>query len=60
MSSDDISPVECDMLKRALKLSCITFAHVDQKRKQYGSDNVERCPSSDHNSKESCKDDANK
>jgi hypothetical protein len=46
MSSDDISPVERDMLKRALKLSCITFAYDDQKCK-YGGETVERCPSSD-------------
>jgi hypothetical protein len=46
-SDDDISPVERDMLKRALKLSCITFAHDDQKRKYCGGETVERCPSSD-------------
>jgi hypothetical protein len=45
MSSDDISPVERDMLKRALKLSCNTFAQEYQKRK-YGSGTVESCPSS--------------
>jgi hypothetical protein len=45
MSSDDISPVERDMLKRALKLSCTTFAQEYQKRK-YGSVTVESFPSS--------------
>ena len=45
MSFDDISPVERDMLKRALKLSCNTFAQEYQKRK-YGSGTVESCPSS--------------
>ena len=45
MSSDDISPVERDMLKRALKLSCNTFAQEYQKRK-YGSVTVESFPSS--------------
>ena len=39
--------LERDMLKRALKLSCITFAHDDQKRKYCGGETVERCPSSD-------------
>eukprot|EP00978_Attheya_sp_CCMP212_P018418 scaffold50397_cov52-Attheya_sp.AAC.1 len=46
-SDDDICPVERDMLKRALKLSCITFAHDDQKRKYCGGETEERCPSSD-------------
>ena len=45
MSFDDISPVERDMLKRALKLSCTTFAQEYQKRK-YGSVTVESFPSS--------------
>ena len=45
MSFDDISPVKRDMLKRALKLSCTTFAQEHQKRK-YGSVTVESFPSS--------------
>eukprot|EP00978_Attheya_sp_CCMP212_P001652 scaffold3388_cov62-Attheya_sp.AAC.2 len=47
MSTDDISPVKHDTLKRAMKLSCISFAHDDQKHKYYGDETVERCPSSD-------------
>eukprot|EP00978_Attheya_sp_CCMP212_P010949 scaffold26636_cov44-Attheya_sp.AAC.3 len=64
MSSDDISPVERDMLKRALKLSCLedsSSSSTSVIERDYVS-NVEKgmILHASRNSKESCKDDGNK
>eukprot|EP00978_Attheya_sp_CCMP212_P010900 scaffold26555_cov78-Attheya_sp.AAC.1 len=48
MTYDDINLSEHDdMLKIALKLSCISYANKDDQKYRYGIETVEICPSSD-------------